>query len=154
MRKKGIKAEEYHEFEQFEDPEQIEFVDEDSLDLDSDDYEIINEEENEDDLSTTDLLADEKDESMEEKTPSSKNKTMKIFNIIFYVLIILMLMITIDIISVARYNKGPYFAIKTATLKDGGTKVYYGIGYKVIKYHQSQGRRDTELGSWSMPYNV
>ena len=44
MRKKGIKAEEYHEFEQFEDPEQIEFVDEDSLDLDSDDYEIINEE--------------------------------------------------------------------------------------------------------------
>ena len=63
-------------------------------------------------------------------------------------------MITIDIISVARYNKGPYFAIKTATLKDGGTKVYYGIGYKVIKYHQSQGRRDTELGSWSMPYNV
>ena len=65
MRKKGIKAEEYHEFEQFEDPEQIEFVDEDSLDLDSDDYEIINEEENEDDLSTTDLLANEKDESME-----------------------------------------------------------------------------------------
>ena len=61
-RKKGIKAEEYHEFEQFEDPEQIEFVDEDSLDLDSDDYEIINEEENEDDLSTTDLLANEKDE--------------------------------------------------------------------------------------------
>ena len=44
MRKKGIKAEEYNEFEQFEDPEQIEFVDEDSLDLDSDDYEIINEE--------------------------------------------------------------------------------------------------------------
>lgn len=154
MRKKGIKAEEYHEFDQFEDPEQIEFVDEDSLDLDSDDYEIINEEPNEDDLSTTDLLADAEDESMEEKTPSSKNKTMKIFNIIFYVLIILMLMITIDIISVARYNKGPYFAVKTATLKDGGTKVYYGIGYKVIKYHQSQGRRDIELGSWSMPYNI
>ena len=82
MRKKGIKAEEYHEFDQFEDSEQLEFVDEDSLDLDSDDYEIINEEANEDDLSTTDLLADEKDESMEEKTPSSKNKTMKIFNII------------------------------------------------------------------------
>lgn len=153
MRKKGIKAEEYHEFDQFEDLEQIEFPNEESFDLDSDEYEIV-EESIEDDSSTTDFLATEKEESNSEKTFSKKNKAMKIFNFIFYILIILMLIITIDIISVARYNKGPYFAVKTATLKDGGTKVYYGLGYKVIKYHQSQGRRDTQVGSWSMPYNV
>ena len=63
-------------------------------------------------------------------------------------------MVTIDIISVSRYNRGPYFAIKAAALKDGGTKVYYGLGYKVIKYNQLQGRRDTEIGTWLMPYNV
>ena len=50
-----------------------------------------------------------------------KTKLTKFLNIIFYTLIILMIMVTIDIISVSRYNRGPYFAIKTAALKDGGT---------------------------------
>ena len=65
-----------------------------------------------------------------------------------------MIMISVDVISVARYNKGPYFAIKTKTYKDGGTKEYYGIGYKVIKYNQIQGRRDIEIGLWNLPYNT
>ena len=41
-----------------------------------------------------------------------------------------------------------------ATLDDGGTQIFYGLGYKVIKYHQEQGRRDTEVGFWTMPYSV
>ena len=73
-----------------------------------------------------------------------------IINIIFSIIVILIIMVAIDIICVSRYNKGPFFAIPTHTYKDGGTKEYYGLGYKVIKYHQIQGRRERELGSYSL----
>ena len=43
-----------------------------------------------------------------------------------------MVMVTVDVVGVSRYNKGPFFAIKTKTYNDGGTKEYYGIGYKAI----------------------
>lgn len=82
------------------------------------------------------------------------NKFMKIFNIIFIIIIILLIFITIDVVCVAKYEKGPFFAIKTKTYKDGGTKEYYGIGYKVIKYNVLQGRKDTQIGFWSMPYSI
>ncbi len=82
------------------------------------------------------------------------NKVKKIMNIVFAILIIIMVMITVDVISVSRYKVGPFFAIRTNVYKDGGTKVYYGLGYKVIKYHQKQGRRDTKIGPWTMPYTV
>ena len=168
-RKKGIQAEEYHETENFEDLDQLTFdeyddstdfsedIDEydDAMDFDEDiaEYKTLDnsDEENED------FLDDEELDTLEEKPQrkgKEKTKLTKILNIIFYVLIILMLMVTIDIVAVSRYNHGPYFAIKTAAYKDGGTKVYYGLGYKVIKYNQLQGRRDTELGTWSMPYNT
>ena len=63
-------------------------------------------------------------------------------------------MVTVDVVGVSRYNKGPFFAIKTKTYNDGGTKEYYGIGYKVIKYNQQQGRKDIEIGSWNLKYNI
>ena len=85
---------------------------------------------------------------------ANSDKTMKIFNIIFIVLMILMILISIDVVCVSKYNKGPFFAIKTATYDDGGTKVYYGLGYKVIKYNVTDGRKDTKLGFWNMPYTI
>ena len=81
-------------------------------------------------------------------------KFMKRFNIIFIVLIIIMSMITIDVVGVSKYNVGPFFAIKTHTYNDGGSKEYHGLFYKVIKYHQVQGRRDKVIGSWKLKYNV
>lgn len=90
------------------------------------------------------------DEYEKEKIKYKHSK--KIINIVFIIIIVIMTIISIDVISISRYNKGPFFAIKTTTLKDGGTKIYYGIGYKVIKYHQVQGRRDTKIGFWTMPY--
>ena len=63
-------------------------------------------------------------------------------------------MAVIDVICVTKYDMGPYFAIRTTTYNDGGSQVFYGIGYKVIKYHKVQGRRDTELGFWTMPYSI
>ena len=96
-----------------------------------------------------------KNDNFEEiKQPRKNNKISLIINIVFIILIIGMLMITTDVICVARYNKGPFFAIKTKTYKDGGTKVYYGLGYKVIKYNQLEGRRGIEIGTWSLKYET
>ncbi len=86
----------------------------------------------------------------EEKEPISK----VIRNIIFIFIIALGITITIDVICVTKYDKGPYFAIRTKTYDDGGTQEFYGLGYKVIKYHQEQGRRDMEIGFWTMSYSV
>lgn len=89
-------------------------------------------------------------EIIEEKEPISK----VISNIIFIIIIALGIVIAIDVICVTKYDKGPYFAIRTKTYDDGGTEEFYGLGYKVIKYHQEQGKRDTKLGFWTMPYSV
>jgi len=89
-----------------------------------------------------------------EKETIKYKRSKKIINIVFIIVIVIMTMISIDVICISRYNKGPFFAIKTNTLKDGGTKIYYGIGYKVIKYHQVQGRRDAKIGFWTMPYST
>ena len=78
----------------------------------------------------------------------------KIINIVFVILMLGMIMIATDVICVARYNVGPFFTIPLNTYKDGGTKEYYGLGYKVIKYNQLQGRRDKEIGLWTLKYNV
>lgn len=42
----------------------------------------------------------------------------------------------------ARANKSPIFAIRTAIYKDGGTKDYIGLGYKIRKYNKLDGRKD------------
>ena len=96
------------------------------------------------------------EEEFEENETSKKKykKYKKIINIVFAIILIVLVMVTIDVISVSRYNAGPFFAIKTKTIKDGGTKIYHGLGYKVIKYNQKQGRRDREIGSWSLKYNT
>ncbi len=90
----------------------------------------------------------------QEKKKGNKNIAKTIINIVFIILIIIMVMVTVDVVGVSRYNKGPFFAIKTKTYNDGGTKEYYGIGYKVIKYNQQQGRKDIEIGSWNLKYNI
>ncbi len=91
-----------------------------------------------------------------EENPKNRNssKLVHFLNILFVIIIIALLMIATDIICVSKYNIGPFFAIPTHTYKDGGTKEYYGLGYKVIKYHQVQGRKDTEIGLWSLKYNI
>lgn len=77
----------------------------------------------------------------------------KIINIVFTIIIIIIAIITIDYIRVAKFEYTPLFAIRTETLKDGGTTEYYGLGYKVIDYNQIQGRRDIEIGLWNMKRN-
>ena len=101
---------------------------------------------------TFDDYEDEDTDNYEEPTDNTK-KYKRIINIFFIVILVIIAMITTDYIRVAKYEKKPLFAIKTKTYKDGGTKVYTGLGYKVIDYNQLQGRRDIEIGTWSIKYN-
>ncbi len=89
-----------------------------------------------------------------EITEEKESRPRFIMNLIFIIIIAIGIIIAIDMVCVVKYDKGPYFALRTATLADGGTQIFYGLGYKVIKYHQEQGRRDTEVGFWTMPYSV
>lgn len=82
------------------------------------------------------------------------NKTISIMNIIFIIIIVIMAIITIDIICVSKYNKGPFFSLPLKKYNDGGTVEYYGIGYKVIKYNQIIGRRGMELGFYNLKYST
>ena len=92
---------------------------------------------------------------IEEKPVDKKYKrTKRIINIFFVVILLIIAIITVDIVRVAKYEKKPLFAINTKTYKDGGTKEYMGLGYKVIDYNQLQGRRDIKIGTWGMKYNT
>jgi len=78
----------------------------------------------------------------------------RMLNIALIVIVILAVVISIDVISVSKYERGPFFALPLKNYQDGGSRAYYGLGYKVIKYHQKVGRRDTVIGLWTMPYNT
>lgn len=99
---------------------------------------------------------DYENDSFEEKEEHYKKDRnyKKLINVVFALIIVFLIMITVDVISVARYDVGPFFAIPLEKYKDGGSKAYFGLGYKVIKYNQLQGRRDKEIGFWNLKYNV
>lgn len=129
--------EEYVIEDEVEEPTTLEEVVEEEFVLDDSDYddELFNDEEN------------------VVYSNSKIKKANKIINIIFVVIMLLLALVAIDVVCVSKYDKGPFFAIPIHKYDDGGTKEYYGLGYKVIKYHQNQGRRDTVLGSWGLKYN-
>lgn len=60
--------------------------------------------------------------------------------------------------SLAKANKSPIFALPMVIYKDGGSKEYYGLGYKVIKYVNLTVERGaevvkTDLGTWFMKFS-
>lgn len=110
-----------------------------------------------DDKSYENYNVDEIETYIEDEYELEENKIKKykkIINILFIIIFLILTMITVDVISVARYDVGPFFAIPLKKYKDGGSKAYYGIGYKVIKYNQVQGRKDKEIGFWNLKYNI
>ena len=100
------------------------------------------------------VLEDTKETKKKRKKKNKKKNPKKLFNIFFIIIVLLIVMVTADIVLVSKFDKGPFFAIPVKTYDDGGSKEYYGLGYKVIKYKQLQGRRDKVLGSWKLKYNV
>lgn len=106
-----------------------------------------------------DFLNNNKDKSVERINKidiQSKNQVefLKIFNILVIIILIITVLNTVDSILVKKYKHTPIFALPLTTYKDGGSKAYYGVFYKVIKYKQVQGRRDIEMGSWALKYNT
>ena len=73
---------------------------------------------------------------LKNKDKKPVNIWKRIINIVFALLLIIIVMITVDYVRVTKYEYTPLFAIKTKELKDGGTKEYTGLGYKVIDYNQ------------------
>ena len=142
------------------DLEEYEIISEEEYDYDEEeilsDDEIIIEDYNTDSEENINEINEEVDylDEYEEKPKNRRKLIKRIINIVFFIIMFSLIAIAVDVIAVARYDKGPYFAIKTKTYKDGGSKEYYGIGYKVIKYNQIQGRRDKEIGLWNMPYDI
>lgn len=157
---KPIKAEKFDDTQEFEFEEEI--VEQEDEEVEDDYYEdeTENEEVIEEESPNTFKALEENDEEEDyedaKKTFRRANSEnfMKIFNIVFIIIMAVMLIICVDVICVTKYNVGPIFAIKTKEYNDGGTKEYYGLGYKVIKYKEIEGRQDTQLGFWSMKYTT
>lgn len=59
---------------------------------------------------------------------------MKKYKKLIIVLLILIFVYFVDF-TLVSYNKRPIFVIQGAMVKDGGTRQYYGLGYKVIGWH-------------------
>ena len=95
-----------------------------------------------------------KEEKLEGIKVEEEKKIKKISTIIMRVIIVIGVLVTTDILLISKAHVGPFLAIKTKVYDDGGTKEYYGFGYKVIKYNQKVGRRDTVIGSWGIRYNT
>lgn len=108
-------------------------------------------------IQNDEFIDEENENYIEDEVEDFKNrrkKYQKLINIFFIICIILIALVSIDVICVAKYDKGPFFALPLKKYDDGGSKAYYGLGYKVIKYNQKQGRKDKEIGFWSLKYNV
>lgn len=94
---------------------------------------------------------------VEKEEPGKKKKlnlARLLMNIGFGLVLLIGILVTVDVVMVSKFEKGPFFAVQVKEYDDGGTKEYLGIGYKVIKYHQIVGRRDMEIGSWKLNYST
>ncbi len=94
------------------------------------------------------------EENKEEISVEKEKKIKKISTIIMVIIIVFGFLVLLDATLVKTANIGPFLAIRTKVYNDGGTKEYYGLGYKVIKYNQEVGRKDTVIGTWSLKYNT
>lgn len=80
-------------------------------------------------------------------------KWLKVIGVIVGGIIVLgIVFFAIDYNRVQKQAK-PIFCINVATYRDGGTKEYYGLGYKVIDFHTLEGFDDIKIGTWLMNYN-
>lgn len=100
--------------------------------------------------------ADDNDNSTTYTDDSNKSFVGIILKVLNFFLILVMagaFLVVFDVVMVTKFNVGPIFAIKVKTYNDGGTREYAGIFYKVIKYKQTNGRRDMVLGSYKLSYS-
>lgn len=109
-------------------------------------YDQVDEDDNEDDNDNNTTYTDD-------STKSVGGIMLKVLNFFLILVMAGAFLVVFDVVMVTKFNVGPIFAIKVKTYNDGGTKEYAGIFYKVIKYKQTNGRRDMVLGSYKLSYS-
>ena len=76
----------------------------------------------------------------------------KWMKIVLIVLAVWLSIFLVDFICV-KTIKRPIFMIRTTIYKDGGSKEYYGLGYKVVKCNTLSSNGKVTIGSYSLKYN-
>lgn len=80
-------------------------------------------------------------------------KWLKAIGVLIGIIVVFgILFFTIDYNRV-KNNETPIFCILKDEANDGGTKIYLGIGYKVIDFHTLAGYDDIKIGTWLMNYD-
>lgn len=71
------------------------------------------------------------------------------------ILIIFFIGVITFLIDNARISIGkpPIASVKIFHHKDGGTKEYYGIGYKIIEYNKLNGYKKSHIGTYMLKYD-
>lgn len=108
-------------------------------------YDQVDEDDNADDNDNNTTYTDD-------STKSVGGIMLKVLNFFLILVMAGAFLVVFDVVMVTKFNVGPIFAIKVKTYNDGGTREYAGIFYKVIKYKQTNGRRDMVLGSYKLSY--
>ncbi len=109
-------------------------------------YDQVDEDDNADDNDNNTTYTDD-------STKSVGGIMLKVLNFFLILVMAGAFLVVFDVVMVTKFNVGPIFAIKVKTYNDGGTREYAGIFYKVIKYKQTNGRRDMVLGSYKLSYS-
>ena len=109
-------------------------------------YDQVDEDDNADDNDNSTTYTDDSNKSL-------GGIILKVLNFFLILVMVGAFLVVFDVVMVTKFNVGPIFAIKVKTYNDGGTREYAGIFYKVIKYKQTNGRRDMVLGSYKLSYS-
>lgn len=109
-------------------------------------YDQVDEDDNADDNDNNTTYTDD-------STKSVGGIMLKVLNFFLILVMAGAFLVVFDVVMVTKFNVGPIFAIKVKTYNDGGTREYAGIFYKVIKYKQTNGRRDMVLGNYKLSYS-
>ncbi len=109
-------------------------------------YDQVDEDDNIDDNDNSTTYTDDSNKSL-------GGIILKVLNFFLILVMVGAFLVVFDVVMVTKFNVGPIFAIKVKTYNDGGTREYAGIFYKVIKYKQTNGRRDMVLGSYKLSYS-
>ena len=79
-------------------------------------------------------------------------KFIKMILIVISIIIILGVIFFIVDYNRVKNNEKPMFCILEQEVNDGGTKIYLGLGYKVIDFNTLSGFNKMKIGSYFMNY--
>ncbi|MFG6319303.1 MAG: hypothetical protein K1W33_05530 [Clostridia bacterium] len=79
-----------------------------------------------------------------------KKKIMIFISASILFIIMIITFISIDLYQLQN-EKEPIFSINTISYRDGGSKEYMGLGYKIIKYHNDM-KNYFKIGTWFLKY--